>query len=305
MKFKIVVIGAGKIAYSLSSSLINANQSVISVISRNAKSAEALAKKFGIEHFTYDLKNIPGKANLFLLTVPDNEISKTANQLSKLKLNFKDSVFIHFSGAENISILHSLKSKGGRTASIHLMQTFPSKKIVKLSGVYSAIETDDDELFQLLKKFCENLGFVPFRIRSQLKPYYHLAGVFASNFMAGTMFIAKKFLEMNDIPPEYFFDLLTATVYSTLDNIKKIGPSKALSGPVDRGDLQTIKKHIEAIRKLKPAGKFDSILILRNYLAQSLNLIDVVQEKQTKLKESQIAIRKYLVQELKKIQKSI
>ena len=305
MKFKIVIIGAGKIAFSLSSVLINSKQYVVSVVSQDIKSAEALAKKFNVAHFTNDLKDIPGNANLFLLTVPDSEISKTAVHLSKLKLNFSNSVFIHFSGAENISVLDSLKSKGGRTASIHLMQTFPSKKIVKLQGVYSAIETDEDDLFQLLKKFCEILGFVPFRIRSQLKPYYHLAGVFASNFMAGTMFIAKKFLEMNDIPPEYFFDLMTATVYTTLDNIKKIGPSKALSGPVDRGDLKTIKKHIQAIKMLKPAGKLDPVLILRNYLAQSLNLVDVVQEKQTRLKESHLAIKKYLVQELKKIRKSI
>ena len=110
---------------------------------------------------------------------------------------------------------------------------------------------------------------------------------------------------MNDIPPEYFFDLMAATVYTTLDNIKKIGPSKALSGPVDRGDLKTIKKHIQAIKMLKPAGKLDPILILRNYLVQSLNLIDVVQEKQTKLKESHLSIKKYLVQELRKLRKSI
>ena len=305
MKFRIVILGAGKIAYSLTSSLVKSKQPVVSIVSHDIKSAETLAKKFDITHFTDNLKDIPANANLFLLTVPDSEINKTAIHLSKLNLNFAESVFVHFSGAENISILDSLKSKDGKIASIHLMQTFPSKKVVKLPGVYSAIETDDDKLFLFLKKFCEDLGFVPFRISSQFKPYYHLAGVFASNFMAGTMFIAKKFLEMNDIPPEYFFDLMTATVYTTLDNIKKIGPSKALSGPVDRGDLKTIKKHVAAIKKLKPAGKLDSILVLRNYLAQSLNLINVVQEKQSKLKESQVAIKKYLVQELKKIRKSI
>lgn len=305
MKFKIVIIGAGKISYSIASSLIKADKSVVSIISHDIKSAQALADKFHIKNFSDDINKIPKSANLFFLTVPDTEINKTAVKLYGLDLNFKNSIFIHFSGAENISILEPVTMKGARIASIHLMQTFPSKRIVKLSGVYSAIETNDDNLFVLLKKFCEELGFVPFRISSQFKPYYHLAGVFASNFMAGTMFIAKKFLEMNDIPPEYFFDLLTATVYTTLDNIKKIGPSKALSGPIDRGDLKTIKKHIEAIKKLKQAGEMDPVSILRNYLVQSLNLINVVQEKQSKLKESHVAIRKYLVQELKKLRKSI
>jgi len=304
MKTKIAIIGAGRIAYSLTSALLKEGYIVDAIISKKIKSAKALAEKFGIKKYSDDINLISKSVNVFFLTVPDSEIRKTAIQLSKLKLKFSTTFFIHLSGAEDISVLIPLKVKGGKTGSLHLMQTFPSNKIVNIKNVNSAIETNDDSVCKFLLQLCNSLQLIPFRIDSKDKIYYHLAGVFASNFLAGNLFNAQKLLSLNNIDEQKYFDILSSTIHSTLQNIKKVGPAKALSGPVDRGDINTIRKHISSLKMNNSKGDYFSFLF-KNYIIQSLNLINLVEEKHGELNKSHQNIRKLLVQELNNIEKSI
>ena len=304
MKTKIAIIGAGRIAYSLTSALLKEGYIVDAIISKKIKSAKALAEKFGIKKYSDDINLISKSVNVFFLTVPDSEIRKTAIQLSKLKLKFSTTFFIHLSGAEDISVLIPLKVKGGKTGSLHLMQTFPSNKIVNIKNVNSAIETNDDSVYKFLLQLCNSLQLIPFRIDTKDKIYYHLAGVFASNFLAGNLFNAQKLLSLNNIDEQKYFDILSSTIHSTLQNIKKVGPAKALSGPVDRGDINTIRKHISSLKMNNSKGDYFSFLF-KNYIIQSLNLINLVEEKHGELNKSHQNIRKLLVQELNNIEKSI
>ena len=306
MKFKIAIIGAGRIAYSLTLALLNEGYIVDAIISRKINSAKALAEKFGIKKYSDDINLISKSVNVFFLTVPDSEIRKTAVQLSKLKLKFSTAFFIHFSGAEDISVLNPLKLKGGKTGSLHLMQTFPSKKIVNIKIVNSAIETNDDSTYKFLLQLCNDLQLIPIRIDSKNKTYYHLAGVFASNFLASNLFNAQKLLSLNNIDEQKYFKVLSSTIQSTLQNIKTVGTAKALSGPVDRGDIKTIQKHIYSLKKKSKNTKGNYFsLLLKNYVVQSLNLINLVEEKHGELNQSHQDIKKLLVQELSKIEKSI
>lgn len=306
MKFKIAIIGAGRIAYSLTSALLMEGYIVDAIISKKNKSAKALAEKFGVKKYSDDISLISKSVNVFFLTVPDSEIKKIAVQLSKLKIKFSTALFIHFSGAEDISVLVPLKLKGGKTGALHLMQTFPSKKIVNINNINSAIETNDDSVYKFLLQLCRSLQLIPFRIDSKDKTYYHLAGVFASNFLAGNLFNAQKLLSLNNIDEQKYFDILSSTIHSTLQNIKTVGPAKALSGPVDRGDIKTIRKHISSLKKkFKKSNSSYFSMLLNNYIVQSLNLINLVEEKHGELNQSHQDIRKLLVRELKNIDKSI
>ncbi len=132
MNQKIVVIGAGKVAHSLVPALVKNGYYVESIHSRNILSAKKLAQKYSVNHFAVSLKEIPTGIKIFLLSIPDNEIKVTAEKLSRLKINFKQSFFIHFSGVEDISVLNSLEKKGAATGSLHLMQTFPGKRVTNL-----------------------------------------------------------------------------------------------------------------------------------------------------------------------------
>ena len=98
-KSNIAFIGAGKIAYSLIAALIKAEYGVVSVISRNKFSAQKLAERLRIPYHSNRLNSLNQNIKFFFLTVPDNQIEKVARLLSKLNLNFKQSLFVHVSGA--------------------------------------------------------------------------------------------------------------------------------------------------------------------------------------------------------------
>jgi len=303
MKTKIAIIGAGRIAYSLTSALLKEGYIVDAIISRKINSAKALAEKFGVKKYSDDLHILDKSVKVFFLSVPDSEIRSVAVKLSKCRLDFRNSLFVHLSGAENISLLNVLKKKGSVVASLHLMQTFPSKKVVSLKEIQAAIETDDESVRRFLTLFSLSLNMIPFNIDSTSKVYYHLAGVFASNFLAGNLFNAQKFLSLNNIDEQKYFDILSSTIQSTLKNIRTIGPAKALSGPVDRGDIKTIRKHISSLKRKSKNSKgnyFSSLL--KNYIIQSVNLIDLVEEKHGELNKSHQDIKKLLVHELNKIE---
>jgi predicted short-subunit dehydrogenase-like oxidoreductase (DUF2520 family) len=300
MNQKIAVIGAGKVAHSLVPALVKSGYNVEAIHSRNLLSAKKLAQKYSVKHFTDSLKEIPAGVKIFLLSVPDSEIKKIAEKLSRLKINFTKSYVVHFSGVEDLSVLRSLEKKGAATGSLHLMQTFPGKQITNLKGVHTAIETDDERSYKLLMKLSKDLQLKPFRMRSEDKVYYHLAGVIGSNFLAGNLYNSEELLSLCGIDKKDSFEILKSTIFTTLENTRKFNAAQALSGPVDRGDFNTIKKHISALKKLKRIKdkKDEAPYLLKSYLVQSLLLLNLVEIKIGTLTENHLKIKKILIEEL-------
>ena len=286
-KSQIAVIGAGKIAHSLTSALIKAGYNIGAVISRNKASAGKLAKKFKIPFYSNKLKSIPKENKFFFLTVPDNQIEKTAKALSKPNLDFKNALFIHVSGALDINELKSLKKKKANVASFHIMQTFPSTKIVDISDCTVAIEAEEKAVKDFLNKLALDLRLKPFLLKPGNKIYYHLAGVFASKFLVGNLYSSEKMFQLSKKGKANFNDIIDSIVNSTINNIKDAGTSKALSGPVERGDYETIEKHLKALKKKDKR-------LYTSYIIQSLNLLEVVKDKNGKLNEGQKKIKSLL-----------
>lgn len=295
-KFKIAIIGAGKIAFSLTPALIKSGYEIQFVASKKLSSAKSLAKKFYIRQYSNSIKNIPDGINVFFLTVPDGQIKKTADALSKTKKKFAESICIHFSGVENISALKSLKKKGCATGSLHIIRPFPSKNKVDIKNSPASIETNDLPAKNFLVKLCKKLKLKPHLINSVEKVFYHLAAVHSSNFLVGNLFNAFRLIHHNSNLPK---DILKRTTQSALDNVFKLSPAKALSGPIDRGDIYTIKKHINELdRKIKTTKDLHLKLLRKNYIIQSLSLLNVVKAKYGKLNNNHKRIEKYLIKEL-------
>jgi len=293
----VIIIGAGKIAHSLVPALQKSGYNVAEVISRKLVSAKKLAVKYGVKHFSDNPKDIRLKSGIVFLCVPDAEIRNAAKQLLGLKLNFGRFIFIHMSGALDISCLNQLKKKNGLTASFHIMQTFPSKKPVAITGCYAAIETDKKPIEKVLFDIAGNLALKPFALKSSAKTFYHIAGVFASNFLVGNMYNAESAFKKTGNKNINFYELISPILFSTLSNINKTGAANALSGPVERGDIETIKKHLEVLKK--DAIKRNDNSLLLNYIAQSLNLLEVAKKKHGKAQESLKKTRIFLHNSLK------
>ncbi|MGE5679969.1 MAG: Rossmann-like and DUF2520 domain-containing protein [Bacillota bacterium] len=283
----ICIIGAGKVAYSLTKALIDAKYNIGCIYSRRIESAEKLAGRFGIRTFTSEISEIPGSPAIYFLTVPDGEIKNAAESLSKARLNFRESLFVHLSGAQDISLLKSLEEKKASVASFHIMQTFPSDETVELKDHYAAVETNQDTAENILNEVASDLQLKAFRISSDKKVFYHLTGVWASNFIVANLYNALTAFENACISEVTFQDISVPIIESTLSNIAKDGIAGALSGPAARGEVETIKKHIDALSS--SGGN-----LLLSYISNSLTLLNMLKKTRGELTDQQSEILAYL-----------
>src|ERR1035437_7774015 len=295
-KDNLIIIGAGNISYSLAPALMDAGYNIKSIISSKKKRAGDLAGKLNIKDFSDNPESLKVKRGIFILAVPDNQIRITAEKLSTLNIDFPNSLIIHLSGSNDVSLLKSAALKRAHTASFHILQTFPSRRRRNISNSFSAIETLSSEASDYLFKLSKDLKLNPFHIDSGNKVIYHLAAEFASNFINGVLFQSQQLFEILRLKEYSFNDIFAPLYSSTIKNIKLTNPSRALSGPIERGDLETIKKHIREIKRI--SDKKPDILL--SYLSLSLSLIDASIVKSGKLHSSHTKIRELLVNELSK-----
>ncbi|MCU7496702.1 MAG: DUF2520 domain-containing protein [Ignavibacteria bacterium] len=298
----IAIIGAGKAAASLANGLMGKNENVASIVSRSLKSARDLAQRIGIRNYSDSLSDIPRWVHLIFITVPDREIARVAEDLSRCDLDFENSLFCHISGAQNISLLKPLKEKGARTASLHIMQSFPSKNFVELRGAFAAVESSSPEAEKQLFRIAEKLEMRPFIIGSEDKIFYHIAGVFASNFLIANLFHAQQAFNKSRIEGVDFFSIIKPIVKATLENADREGVVRALSGPVERGDLEVVKNHLSVLKKASSpnngeTGGMDNIYL--NYICQSISLLEIVKLKGQAESPSYKKMREFLICELK------
>ena len=266
MKRKITFIGAGKIAHSLVPALIENDYQVLQILSASLTSAKNLADKNSVSLYSDNLKELSEETDIIFLAIPDDKLEPVAKELSGLTINFQEKLIIHLSGVKNVSSLKPLKNIGAATAGIHIMQTFPAKNKISLANSYAALESEDKNVLEVLRKLTSALGLIYFEISPEQKIYYHLMGVFASNFLVSNFIAVEKLSELTGLEKKFAIEILDPLIQTTLNNIKSNGAAKSLSGVIARRDFESVKTHTEALRH-EPA-------ILQSYLSLQLNLIE-------------------------------
>ena len=297
-KSEIVFIGAGKVAHTLIPILLKKNYNVKGIVSRQNKSADSAGRKFKLDFYTSDFNKIPLNSRIFFITVPDIKIFNVVEKLVLLDLDFNNSLFVHTSGNESSSVLRALQKKGAATASFHIMQTFPSLKQVDISNSPAAIETGSQKAERFLKSFSASLNLKAFKINEEEKVFYHMAGVFAANFLTANFQASDKLLNNTALRGKNHYRLFEPIVKTTLSNIKNNGVDGSLSGPVQRGDYLTVQKHLVSLKKLKAKERK---LLLHSYISQSLMLLESIKRNGNRLKAGQIKVKKILEAESKKL----
>ncbi|MDP4116281.1 MAG: DUF2520 domain-containing protein [Bacteroidota bacterium] len=288
----LIIIGAGRIAYSIANAVKDGKYESISVLSKSLESAKILAEKYSFKYHYNDYNSLNKREAIFLLTVPDEQIIVAAEQLSKnSKIDFSKSLFIHFSGALSLEMLNPVKLRDANIASIHIMQTFHSRKAIPLNDLFCAVETENEQIEDLVFQFAESLKLKPKKINSEDKSFYHLAGVFASNFLFSSLYFAEILMDKSFAGDVNSPEILGSLINSSLTNAKNYGIENSITGPLVRGDLETIRKHISAIDKLE-----NNLLIKHAYVINSLNLLNIIESHESTLTYNQKAIKDFLKQ---------
>ena len=258
---RINFIGAGNLGKTIARLLVLNNAgSIEGVCNRSLESSITAVQFIGQGKAYTSLSHLP-PADLVFITTPDDLIEQCANQLSQSDSLNPGTIVVHCSGTISSSLLNSVKAKGCHVASVHPMRSFanPSISVERYSGTFCAIEGDEkatEILFDLFKK----IGSVPFKLDGQKKALYHAAGVFASNYLVAICDKALHCLEEAGVNDEIGMQIILSLMNGTLQNLQStLSTEKALTGPIKRGDSNTISKHLDAFSDDATASLYKSL----------------------------------------------
>lgn len=251
MKQRIVLIGPGRLGQAVTALLAEAGHSVRAVIGRDAARALAAARFVGSrDAATTDLARAV-QGNVVLLAVPDDALAATASGLRREGRLAEGAVLIHFSGLHPAAILNAGEGPQVRALSLHPLQTFADAVagVRNLPGTPFSVEGDED-LLAFGEQLVRDMGGSPFRIRGEQKPLYHAAACVASNYLVTLADLSGRILAGCGFAEEEAVKLLKPLLQGTIRNLTALDPPRALTGPIARGDVGTVARHLEALAEL-------------------------------------------------------
>lgn len=248
-KPKVAVVGAGKVGSALAILLNRRGYPVAGIASRSISSARRAAWELNAR-YTDKPEEVTRDADVVFITTPDREIAAVAGDIAKRGGFRSGQVVFHTSGAHSADEAGAARRSGALVASMHPLQSFADVKMAvkNLPGSYFALEGDKEAL-PLAEQIVKDLGGKSFFIAAKDKALYHAAAVIASNYLVSLMHLATGLCGHFGLPREEAFQALSPLVLGTINNISRVGPAAALTGPVARGDGTTLKGHLEVLKK--------------------------------------------------------
>ena len=185
---------------------------------------------------------------IIILAVRDDAIRPLAGVLADAGTIGSQQVVLHLSGVHGQEALGPLVGSRAALGSLHPLQTIsePERAAERLKGAWAAVE-GMPRAMEAAERLAQDVGLRPFRIASQAKPMYHAGAVFASNYFVVVEAVAQRLLRHAGLTDAEAWQALRPLVEGTLENLARLGPVGALTGPVARGDEATVRRHVEAL----------------------------------------------------------
>jgi len=244
---KLNIVGAGKLGQTLAYLFNKHNQFEIGdIVNRSLSSAEKAQQFIGTGRATKGLSETTS-ADIWLIATADSEIANTAAEIYRLEHFQGHEIIFHCSGSLASDIL-STDKQPTHTASVHPIHSFasPQRSIESFSGSHCAYEGSNLALTILLPAF-ESIGAQLLAVDGTQKSVYHAASVMACNYLVALMDASLSCFELAGIEREQAQQLLLPITHATLDNTLKHSPESALTGPIARGDIETVRQQIEQL----------------------------------------------------------
>jgi len=253
MKETVAIIGCGIVGTAIGKLLARAGYRLTGVATRSLETAAAAAKAIGATQFSDCPWVISKGSQVVLITTPDDVIQETCKAIAEHEGVEEGAVVIHCSGALSSQILSSVKAYGAVVATLHPLQSFASVDQAErlVPGSFCAVEGDEEAL-PILRQIVRDLGGVLMEITPEGKTLYHAAAVAASNYLVALMHLALELNRVAGVSPEVSFKALQPLIKGTLSNIEAKGIPEALTGPIARGDVDTVVAHLKAMEERAP-----------------------------------------------------
>lgn len=212
---KVRIIGGGRAGKSLGNALGSVGWEVLGYLGRDD-----------------DLSTASVGTDVLVIATPDDRIASVAESVRPTPTT----LVLHLSGALGLDVLKSHP----RCAAMHPLVSLPSADLGAegLRGAWFAVAGDAE-----VDSLVTALGGRSFAIKDSARPLYHAAAVISSNHLVALLGQAERVADLAGVPLEVMLDLARDTV----DNVRRLGPAAALTGPAARGDEATIARHLKAL----------------------------------------------------------
>ena len=242
-------IGAGRAATVLGVALAKGGYSVVAVASRTEASAKAAAKAIedagSMGCLAVSQQSAADAADLVLVTTNDGAIGEIARTVRWRA----GQAVVHCSGALGADVLDSAGHTGAWIGSWHPFQTLTGT--ATLDGVAFGIEADD-ELYRTLAAMAVAVGGNPLPVAAEARALYHASSVMACGYLTTLLRDARRVWEAAGLPEEAGRRAIGAIASATVRNVIEFGEDATMTGPVSRGDIGTVRLHLESLRSSAP-----------------------------------------------------
>ena len=241
------LVGPGRAGTTLAVAMSARGWTLRAVAGREPDSASVLAAaaSFGVP--ACDITRVGADADVVLVATPDAAIADAAAATAPgLRAG---ALVLHLSGActlDELAKLHVARPDV-RLGSLHPLQSLPSADVgvARVPGSWCAVAGPPD-----VERLAVSLGMRPFFVSDADRVAYHAAATIASNHVVALLAQAGRVADAAGVPSAALVPLVRAT----LDNVEMLGSRAALTGPVARGDVDTVRRHLDAL----PADERDA-----------------------------------------------
>jgi predicted short-subunit dehydrogenase-like oxidoreductase (DUF2520 family) len=267
---KIAVVGAGRVGTAVAVLLSRAGHRIVAVAGRGPTRSRADAYLPGVPVLAPH--EAVRDAEMVLIGLPDDLIGSTVLEIASAGGWVSGSFVGHLSGALGLDVLVDASSAGARPFALHPLQTFADvgTAVERIPGCAIAVTAADEETWLVAERIADDLLGDPFRLPDELRPLYHAAAVFASNYVVATSGVAADLFAAAGVPdPVRAMHPLQA---ASIANVADLGPERALTGPIVRGDAGTVERNLEALETHAPEtvaayvamGRLATVLAVRS-----------------------------------------
>ena len=247
------IIGPGRVGKTIGRVLASAGiVSLLDILARSPEKGADASRFIGAGHAISQWQALRS-ADVYLLAVPDDQIDAACKALVASLCLRPGAVVFHCSGALTCAVLAAARDSGAAVASVHPVRSFadPAKVAADFAGTSCGVEGDVTALSILVPLF-DAVGARMIGIEAAHKTLYHAAAVFASNYLVTLVDVAIQSYGQAGIAPEAALQMIAPLLRETADNALRLGPAAALTGPVARGDWQTVAHQQQALAAWNP-----------------------------------------------------
>ena len=270
----VTIVGPGRLGSALAVALSNAGVRVAEVVGRDQRTTRALARRVGAAGANFESARF--ESDVIWSCVKDEAVHACAEQIATALAQCRrarprhlgarqQQVALHSSGALSSDELEPLGAAGLAVASVHPMMSFVGGVIPDLNGVTFAIE-GDTRAVNLAKHIVRTIGGRHIAIDKKKKALYHAWGAFGSPLITATLAAADEVAAAVGLADAQARKTLAPMLRQTIENYIAHGAGAAFSGPFVRGDVATVRRHLDALKQV-PEARDAYLALVRTALA--------------------------------------